>query len=239
MDWSPYQAVLFDLDGVLTDTASLHAQAWKQAFDEFLAGAHGEGFQPFDRGFDYRSFVDGRPRFEGVDTFLRSRNIILPWGTPQDPPGHQTICALGNLKNQLVGEILRTEGAAPYPGSLRLLERLAALGMPMAVVTSSANAGLVLEAAGIASFFTVRVDGELAAELGLAGKPAADPFLEAARRLGAEPAKTVVIEDAISGVAAGRAGGFGLVVGVDRHQAAAALRAAGAGLVVEDLSELL
>ena len=239
VDWSPYRAVLFDLDGVLTDTASLHSAAWKETFDGFLADRHGESYRPFDSGADYLEYVDGKPRYQGVDSFLRSRDIYLPWGDPEDPPGDSTVCALGNLKNQMVGRRLRQQGVVPYPGSLRFLEMVQAQGMTVGLVTSSANAGAVLEAAGLGSNFQVRVDGQVAAALGLAGKPAPDPFLEAARRLGVSPAQAVVVEDAASGVEAGRAGGFGLVIGVARHGNRVDLLAAGADLVVGDLAELV
>lgn len=238
IDWSAYRAVLFDLDGVLTDTASLHAAAWKETFDSFLADRLPESYRPFDSS-DYLEYVDGKPRYQGVDSFLRSRDIYLPWGDPEDPPGDSTVCAVGNLKNQMVGRRLRQEGVMPYPGSLRFLEMVEAQGLALGLVTSSANAGAVLEAAGLGSHFQVRVDGQVATALGLAGKPAPDPFLEAARRLAVTPAQAVVVEDAVSGIEAGRAGGFGLVIGVARHGNRADLLAAGADLVVGDLAELV
>lgn len=241
-DWSRFGAVLFDLDGVLTDTASIHSRAWKVTFDDFLARRatiDGTEFVPFDIETDYRQHVDGRPRFEGVDQFLRSRGIELPWGRHDDPAGEATVCAVGNRKNDLVGTILKEQGVEVYPGSLELLKQLAADGMPMAVVTSSANAGAVLAAGSIADMFAVRVDGNVASRLGLRGKPHPDSFLEAARQLGVDPKEAAVIEDAISGVKAGRAGGFGLVIGVDRHGDAPTLLAAGADLVVTDLGELV
>lgn len=241
-DWKRFRAVLFDLDGVLTDTASIHSKAWKATFDDFLklrAAVSRTGFTPFDIESDYRQHVDGRPRFEGVDKFLRSRGIELPWGRHDDPAGDTTVCGVGNRKNDLVGQILKEQGVAVYPGSLALLNFLQGEGMPMAVVTSSANAGAVLAASGIAHLFRVRVDGNVAARLGLRGKPYPDPFLEAARQLEVDPAEAVVVEDAISGVQAGRAGGFGLVIGVDRHGDAAALKKAGAEVIVSDLAELM
>jgi beta-phosphoglucomutase family hydrolase len=240
--WKKFGAVLFDLDGVLTDTASIHSRAWKTVFDDYLgrkAMAEGTVSVPFDIETDYREHVDGRPRFEGVDKFLRSRGIDLPWGRHDDPAGDGSVCAVGNRKNDLVGTILREEGVEVYPGSLALLKRLTVEGMPMAVVTSSANAGAVLAAGGITDLFGVRVDGNVAARLGLRGKPHPDPFLEAARQLDVKPEDAIVIEDAISGVQAGRAGGFGLVIGVDRHGDAEALKQAGADMVVADLGELV
>jgi len=227
---------------VLTDTASIHSKAWKTTFDDFLklrAATDRTGFTPFDIESDYRQHVDGRPRFEGVDKFLRSRGIELPWGRHDDPAGDTTVCGVGNRKNDLVGKILSDQGVEVYPGSLALLNFLAAEGMPMAVVTSSANAGAVLAAGGITDLFEVRVDGNVAARLGLRGKPHPAPFLEAARQLEVDPADAVVVEDAISGIQAGREGGFGLVIGVDRHGHAEALKDAGAHLVVSDLAELM
>ncbi len=236
VDWKLYQAVLFDLDGVLTDTARVHAKAWKETFDEFL-GANDQ--PPFTIEGDYRTFVDGRPRYQGVATFLASRGIALPWGEPSDGPDEETICGVGNRKNELVNQLIATNGVAVYPGSLRLIEYLADRNLKMGVVTSSANARTVLAGANLERFFEVRVDGELAAKLGLAGKPHPDPFLTAAKLLAVDPSDTVVLEDATSGVAAGKAGGFGLVVGVNRHDDAQALREAGADVVVEDLGALV
>lgn len=238
MDWSLYDGVLFDLDGVLTDTASLHAIAWKRTFDGFLQRRFEDGIRSFDVQADYLNYVDGKPRYQGVASFLASRGIDLPYGQPEDLPGDDTVCAVGNLKNDLVNEILTQDGVTPYPGSVRLVQQLKEAGFPMGVVTSSANAVGVLTAAGLSDMFDVLVDGTVAAELGLHGKPSPDPFLEGARRLGVTPAATVVIEDAVSGVAAGRAGGFGLVIGVARHGNHHDLITAGAGLVVEDLDEL-
>jgi beta-phosphoglucomutase family hydrolase len=239
VDWPRFQAVLFDLDGVLTDTASIHAAAWKEAFDGYLRRREGEDIVPFDPTHDYLKYVDGKPRFEGVDSFLRSRGIALPRGTPSDPPGDETVCAVGNLKNELVGRVLSEHPVSPYPGSLLLVHHLLDLGVLIAVVTSSANARAVLASAGLDDFFAVRVDGEVAAALALRGKPHPDPYLEAARQLEVTPDSAVVIEDANSGVAAGRAGNFGLVIGVARHGNASELLAAGADLVVGDLGELV
>ena len=236
VDWNLYQAVLFDLDGVLTDTARVHARAWKETFDDFLVV---KDQPPFTIEGDYRKFVDGRPRYEGVATFFASRGITLPWGEPEDSPEEETICGVGNRKNELVNRLIATDGVSVYPGSLRLLEYLAELKLKMAVVTSSANARTVLAGVGLERFFEVRVDGEVAAQLGLAGKPHPDPFLKAAELLGVDPGASVVLEDATSGVLAGKAGGFGLVIGVNRHDDAAALRNAGADVVVDDLGALV
>jgi len=237
-----FDAVLFDLDGVLTDTAMVHAACWQRMFDEYLRGRAArrkETFVPFDRDSDYKRYVDGKPRYDGVRSFLAARGIELPPGSPDDPPGSATVCGLGNRKNALVQEVLASEGVTVYDGSLRLLRQLQRLGIRMAVVSSSRNCAAVLQAAGLAGAFERRVDGEVADRLGLAGKPAPDTFLEAARQLGVEPRRAAVVEDAFSGVQAGRAGGFGLVIGVDRHGEAEALRRHGADIVVADLAELL
>lgn len=236
-DWLEFEAALFDLDGVITPTAKVHAAAWKAMFDQFLAEIDSQA--PFDMDTDYRQYVDGRPRFDGVATFLRSRGIELPWGSPADPPMATTVCGLGNRKNDLVTQILESEGVDPYPGSVALLDYLEGLGMKVAVVSASANAGAVLRAANLDHRFAAQVDGLVAAELGLKGKPDPDPFLEAARRLDVTPASAVVVEDAVSGVQAGVAGRFGAVVGVDRHRDPGPLHQAGATVVVEDLEELV
>jgi len=233
-------AYLFDLDGVLTQTASVHLAAWKEMFDAYLrarSAATGEPFVPFEVA-DYTAFVDGRLRQDGVRSFLASRGIELPEGSPDDPPDAETVHGLGNRKNQRFLEVLRRDGVATYPGSVRYVERVRALGRPCAVVSASRSCHAVLEAAGIADLFDVRVDGEVAAREGLAGKPAPDTFLAAAARLGVDPADAAVFEDATSGVAAGRAGGFGWVVGVDRVGQADALYRHGADLVVADLADL-
>jgi beta-phosphoglucomutase family hydrolase len=239
--WGRYDAVLFDLDGVLTDTAGVHADCWKRTFDEFLsrrADRTGESFHPFDIGSDYRLYVDGKRRYDGVRDFLHSRGIDLPEGSPEDPPAAETVCGVGNRKNVLVNQALEEGGVVVYPGSLALVRALRDAGVKTAVVSSSANCATVLRAAEIEDLFEVRVDGKVAAELGLPGKPAPDTFLEAARELGAEVKRTVVVEDAISGVQAGRNGGFGLVVGVARHDEPGVLRREGADVVVSDLGEL-
>jgi beta-phosphoglucomutase family hydrolase len=236
-----YPAVLFDLDGVLTDTAGVHSRCWKRMFDDYLrerAESLGEKFVEFDVKKDYLRYVDGKPRYDGVRSFLASRHIELPDGDPSDPPGTDTICALGNRKNALLNEVLAREGVEIYPGSLRLLDELATAGVRMAVVSSSKNTPGVLAAAGISDRFEVVVDGAVAARRGLRGKPAPDTFLYAAERLGVAREDAVVVEDALSGVAAGRNGKFGLVIGVARDGNDDALKAAGADLVVNNLGEL-
>jgi beta-phosphoglucomutase family hydrolase len=237
-----YDAVLLDLDGVLTDTANLHAAAWKQMFDEYLqrrAVARGEPFRPFAIATDYRLYVDGKPRFDGVRDFLTSRGIRLPEGTPDDPPQAETVGGLGNRKNALVNDAIDTVGVEPYAGSVKLISQLRRQGFKLAVVTSSQNCEAVLKAAKQDAFFEVRVDGNTIRAQHLAGKPAPDTFLMAAKRLGVAPARAVVVEDAISGVQAGRQGNFGLVIGVARKGNAEELRQHGAHLVVNDLGELL
>lgn len=237
-----YDAVLFDLDGVITNTAGLHATCWKRVFDEYLqtrANQTGEAFRPFDRQTDYALYVDGKPRFDGVRDFLRSRGISLPDGLPNDPPQTETINGIGNRKNDLVNDAIRDKGVEPYEGTVRLIRQLRRDGFKIAVVTSSANCTAVLKSAGLDAFFDVRVDGNAIQAQHLAGKPAPDTFLAAARLLGIEPARAVVIEDAISGVQAGSAGRFGLVIGVARRGNAEELRRNGAHAVVTDLAELI
>jgi alpha,alpha-trehalase len=237
-----FDAVLFDLDGVLTATAKVHAAAWKRMFDEFLrrrAEEIREPFVPFDLGADYERYVDGKPRYDGVQSFLASRGIDLPYGEPDGEPGFDTVCGLGNRKNILVNEILAAGDVEAYEGSVALVRQLRERGIKTAVVSSSRNCPAVLSAAGIEDLFDARVDGIVAADLGLPGKPAPDTFLKAAEMLGVEPARAVVVEDAISGVEAGRAGEFGLVIGVDRKNVGEALREHGADIVVKDLGELL
>ncbi|QFU92280.1 HAD family phosphatase [Amycolatopsis sp. YIM 10] len=231
-------ACLFDLDGVLTGTAELHKQAWKQTFDEFLRARDGEGFRPFtDR--DYADHVDGRPRFDGVREFLTSRGITLPEGGPDDPPDRATVHGVGNRKNDLVLAIIDERGVSPYPGSVRYLEAARDAGLQIGVVTSSANGAKVLEGGDLTKFVQARIDGVEIVKRKLRGKPAPDSFLAGARALDTEPAATAVFEDAIAGVRAGKAGAFGYVVGVNRADQADQLRAAGADVVVDDLAELL
>jgi beta-phosphoglucomutase family hydrolase len=233
---------LFDLDGVLTQTARVHAAAWKEMFDHFLrerAQRTGEPFVPFDPVADYDKYVDGKPRDDGTRSFLRARGIDLPEGSDSDPPGTSTVAALSSQKNQIVLRKIADGGVQVYPGSIRYLHAVAEAGLRRAVVTSSANAASVLKAAGISDEFDAVVDGLVAKREGLAGKPAPDIYRYAARELGITPSEGVVYEDALAGVAAGRAGHFGFVVGVDRVGQADALREAGADIVVKDLAELL
>jgi beta-phosphoglucomutase family hydrolase len=233
---------LFDLDGVLTQTAKIHAQAWKQMFDDFLrdwADRHGEAFHEFDWPTDYDEYVDGKPRLDGVKSFLESRGIDLPMGSPSDPPDAETVHGLGTRKNDLVLELIRQQGVEPYEGSVRFAEAARDAGLRRAVVSSSTNCREVLQAARIDHLFEAIVDGVVAEREGLAGKPAPDTFLEGARMLKAPPSEAAVFEDALAGVQAGRAGDFGWVVGVDRTGQAEALRDRGADVVVKDLAELL
>jgi beta-phosphoglucomutase family hydrolase len=235
-------ACLFDLDGVLTQTATVHAAAWKEMFDAFLrerSGQTGEPFRPFEVAADYHAYVDGKLRQDGVRAFLASRGVTLPEGAADDPPTALTVHGLGNRKNDLVLELIRRRGVDVYEGSVRFVEAARDAGLRRAVVSASKNCRAVLVAAGIEHLFEVRVDGIVAAEAGLRGKPAPDTFLAAAEALGVEPARAAVFEDALAGVEAGRAGAFGWVVGVDRVGQAAALRRHGADTVVADLGELL
>jgi beta-phosphoglucomutase family hydrolase len=237
-----YDAVLFDLDGVITNTANLHATCWKQMFDEYLqkrARQRGEAFRPFDLSADYRLYVDGKPRFDGVRDFLRSRRIQLSEGNPDDPAEVETVHGLGNRKNDLVNHAIAEVGVEPYAGTVQFIHQLRRDGFKIAVVTSSQNCDAVLRAAKLDDLFEVRVDGNLIQAQGLAGKPAPDTFLMAAKLLGVEPIRTVVLEDAISGVEAGSNGSFGLVIGVARKGNAEELKRHGAHLVVEDLGELV
>ncbi|MGH3123310.1 MAG: HAD family hydrolase [Streptosporangiaceae bacterium] len=233
---------LFDLDGVLTQTAKVHAAAWQEMFDDFLrqrAQSGGQPFVAFDPVADYDKYVDGKPREDGTRSFLQARGIELPEGSDSDPAGTPTIAGLSNQKNQIVLRRIEAGGVQVYPGSIRYLHAVGEAGLLRAVVTSSANCASVLAAAGISDQFDVVVDGVLAKQERLAGKPAPDTYLAAGRKLGIAPAEGVVYEDALAGVAAGRAGRFGFVVGVDRVGQADALREDGADIVVRDLAELL
>ena len=234
-------AVIFDMDGVVTETATVHAAAWKRLFDELLEArsrATGQSFEPFEPSTDYLRHVDGRNRYDGVQSFLASRGIVVPWGDPGDPSGAMTVCGLGNRKDHFFHEHLRAHGADAYPSTVEVIRALRTRRVRTGLVTASRNAAEVLAAAGVADLFDERVDGLVGAELHLAGKPDPAMFLEAARRLGVSPDRAAVVEDALSGVAAGRAGGFAIVVGVDRAGQAEALREAGADVVVADLADL-
>jgi beta-phosphoglucomutase family hydrolase len=236
-----YDAALFDLDGVLTDTAQLHAASWKRMFDEYLrrrAARTSDPFRAFDIATDYKLHVDGKPRYDGVRDFLRARGIALAEGTPQDASGAETVCGLGNRKNDLVNAAIDAGQVVAYPGSIALVRRLREAGIKCAVVTSSQNREAVLAAVGIADLFDAAVDGNTILARGLEGKPAPDAFLAAARALDVVPSRAVVVEDALSGVEAGVRGGFGLVIGVARHGNAEELKRRGAHAVVADLSEL-
>lgn len=229
-------AALFDLDGVLTPTAEVHMRAWSDMFNAYLAG---RGLAEPYTDADYFTYVDGKPRYDGVRSFLASRGIVLPDGDPSDEPALETVCGLGNRKNGAFSAVLERDGVAPYPGSVQLLDYLTDRGVKMAVVSSSQNAPSVLQAAGLLDRFGVIVDGKLARAEGLPGKPAPDTYLFAAAALGVPKERAVVFEDAVSGVQAGHAGAFGLVVGVDRGVGAESLADEGADLVVSDLAELL
>ncbi|QHE71055.1 Beta-phosphoglucomutase [Rhodococcus sp. WAY2] len=231
-------ACLFDLDGVLTGTAVLHRKAWKRTFDEFLKHREGPNFRPFTDQ-DYYDYVDGRPRADGVRTFLASRAITLPEGLPDDPAGAETVNGVGNTKNVRLLRVIDEEGVSPYPGSVRYIKSAYDAGLKIAVVTSSANGKQVLDAADLSRYVHVRIDGVVIRDQELRGKPAPDSFLAAARALNVHPDQAAVFEDALSGVEAGRAGEFGFVVGVNRNDQAEALREHGADVVVNDLAELL
>jgi beta-phosphoglucomutase family hydrolase len=234
-------ACLFDLDGVLTQTATVHATAWKRMFDAYLkqrSDQTGERFVPFDRVKDYDEYVDGKPRADGVRSFLESRHITLPEGADDDPPDRETVHGLGNRKDHLFLQLIHEHGVATYEGSVKYVEAARDAGLKRAVVSSSKNCGEVLRAAGIDGLFDGMVDGNLAESESLKGKPAPDTYLRAARMLGASAKQAAVYEDALAGVEAGRAGGFGLVVGVDRVGQADALKAHGADVVVSDLKDL-
>jgi beta-phosphoglucomutase family hydrolase len=233
------RACLFDLDGVLTQTAKVHDAAWKEMFDAFLRARDGEGFTPFDADRDYGEYVDGKPRADGVRSFLGSRGIELPEGDPDDPPDAETVAALGNRKNEIVLRRIHDDGVEPYEGSVRYLRAVREAGLRTAVVSSSSNCRDVLVAAGIEDLLEARVDGVTAEERHLKGKPAPDMFLAGAEAVGVAPGEAAVFEDALAGVEAGAAGRFGIVVGVDRVGHADALREHGAGVVVQDLAELL
>jgi beta-phosphoglucomutase family hydrolase len=235
----PVTACLFDLDGVLTNTAAVHAVAWKHAFDAFLEKRDGAGFTPFDIHHDYAEYVDGKPREDGVRDFLASRGITLPAGSPDDSPDVESVHGLGRLKNDELTRRIEQDGVEVFPGSLRYLQAAEAAGLRRVVVSSSANTALVLRVTGLEQYVEGRIDGVTLAERGLAGKPAPDSFLAGAELVGVQPTQAAVFEDALAGVAAGRAGGFGFVVGVDREDQARELTEHGADVVVTDLAQLL
>jgi len=245
-------AVVFDMDGVVTQTATIHAAAWTALFDAYLEeAARREGggtaargassvnatFAPFGRS-DYLRFVDGKPRYDGVRGFLASRGLSLPWGDPSDAPEAETVCGLGNRKDGYFHQLIAEQGVQPYPSTVALIAELKRAGVRVAIISASRNTTRILEAAGVRGLFEAQVDGEVAAALGLPGKPDPAVFIEAARRIGSTPARAVVVEDAIAGVEAGRRGRFALVIGVDRGGNREALAAAGADAVVADLAEV-
>ncbi len=237
-----FDAVLFDLDGVITQTSHVHARCWKTMFDEFLqqfAKTHNIPFQPFDIDKDYGKYVDGKPRYEGARSFLESRGISLPQGDEKDPAGKETVCGLGNRKDELVKAAIEAGEVKVYESSITLVRKLREEGFKLGVVSSSKNCEAILKVVGILDLFSIRVDGLVAAALKLPGKPAPDTFKKGAELLGVEPSHTVVVEDALAGVEAGKRGNFGLVIGVDRLGQAEALKENGADIVVQDLGELL
>lgn len=240
IDAAEIDTVVFDLDGVITRTESVHHAAWERLFNEYLeerSALHGEPFEPFQAS-DYLEFVDGKPRYDGVASFLESRNIAIPWGSAEDPPEAETVCGLGNRKNGYFLDHLKTNGVDAYSTSVAFVKELQRQGVETALISSSRNVNEVLGAAGLLDLFAIRVDGIVANELGLPGKPDPAVFIEAAARTGADPDRAAIVEDAQSGVAAGKAGGFRMVIGVDRGGQADELSAAGATVVVPDLEEL-
>jgi alpha,alpha-trehalase len=241
IDLEAFDAAVFDLDGIITQTASLHAAAWKELFDDYLrkrAARTGEPFEPFDLNKDYLRYVDGKPRYDGIRSFLGSRNIVLEFGSPDDPPDRETICGLGNRKNELFNARLAREGVKVFESSVSFVRNLRDNGIRTGLVSSSKNTRTILERAGLEELFDVCVDGIDADRLALKGKPDPDIFLEAARLLDVLPARAFGLEDAISGVQALKSAGYGLVIGVDRSDQAEALREHGADIVVRDLGEL-
>ncbi len=235
------KAVIFDMDGVLTETATYHAAAWKHIFDEYFEKRglqRGSKPQPFNSNVDYHRYVDGKPRYDGVDSFLKSRLISLPMGNESDTPDKDTVCGLGNGKNEYFLSLLKREGVKAYPSSIKFVHKIKSMNILVAVISSSRNSAHVLRSANIQDVFDVKVDGIDAAKLGLRGKPDPAIFLEAAKRLNVDPERAVVVEDALAGVEAGRRGKFGLVIGVDRWGHARELKEKGADIVVKDLSEL-
>lgn len=234
-----FDGVIFDLDGVITKTALIHASAWKEMFDEYLRlreERDGEAFKEFTKAKDYLTYVDGKPRYEGVRSFLESRGIHIPYGSPEDPAGKESICGLGNRKNEKFREVLEKDGVEVYASTIELIKALKEKGARIGVASSSKNCRYVLQSADLDDLFETRVDGLVSAELGLKGKPEGDIFVKAAENLGLSPGRTVIVEDAVSGVQAGRNGGFGLVIGVSREDNEAELRKNGADVVIKDFS---
>ncbi len=235
-----FDAVVFDLDGVITKTAVVHTKSWKKVFDAYLhekADKENETFREFTRD-DYLNYVDGKPRYQGVDSFLKSRNIDLPWGTPDDDPSKETVCGLGNRKNKAFLETLENEGAEVYPSTKKILLELKEAGVKLGVASSSKNCKAVLEAVDLLSLFEARVDGVVSAELNLTGKPAPDIFTKACEMLNAEPSQSIVVEDAISGVQAGANGNFGLTLGIARNGNTTELEQNGANYAITDFEEI-
>jgi trehalose 6-phosphate phosphatase len=240
IDLDKYEAAILDMDGVITRSARAHMASWKRMFDDYLrerAERSGQKFSPFTEE-DYLQYVDGKPRYEGAQSFLASRGITLKYGSPEDPPEKESVCGLGNRKNQYFREYLKNNGVESYQSTIDFINDLKSKNKPVAVISSSKNAKAVLEAAKVSDLFHVVVDGVVSSELHLKGKPEPDIFLEAATRLGVNPRRSIVIEDAISGVEAGRAGGFGLVIGINRSGENTGLKDHGADIVISDLSEL-
>ena len=236
-----FDAVIFDLDGVVTQTARVHAAAWKQLFDEFREERlrrHESAYEPFDIDHDYREYVDGKPRYDGVQSFLEAQGMGLPYGQSDDPPDRETICGLGNRKNRLFLDSLERLGVKVFDSTVRLVRQLRAAGIKVAVISASKNCAAVLHTAHLDNLFEARVDGVEASRLQLKGKPAPDVFVEAARRLGVEASRAIVVEDAVAGVQAGKKGNFGWVIGVDRTGQPDRLKKHGADLVVADLEEV-
>ncbi|MFB3122752.1 MAG: trehalose-phosphatase [Candidatus Binatia bacterium] len=236
-----FDAIIFDLDGVVTDTAKVHASAWKGLFDTYLRlreSREKEPFSPFDKESDYLTFVDGKPRYEGVKSFLESRGIVIPYGHPSDGPDQETICGLGNKKNKLFVEVLNREGVEVFPSTLDLIKTSKSRGIKVAIVSSSKNCQAVLKIAGIENLFDARVDGVVSVSMGLKGKPNPDIFTKSAELLASDISRSVVVEDSIAGVEAGKTGDFGMVIGIDRRNHSAGLREKGADLVVRDLEEI-
>ena len=236
-----FEAVVFDMDGVITKTADVHSKVWKKMFDEYLfyrVKKYNDLFHEFTHTNDYLPFVDGRPRYQGVDRFLKSRGIEIPFGLPSDEAGKETVCGLGNRKNELFNKVVEQEGVGLYDSTIKLIKELLKKNIKVGVATSSKNFTLILGKAGVLDLFQTQVDGIVSAETGLKGKPEPDIFITAANNLGVLPERTVIVEDAVSGVQAGAKGNFGLVIGVAREENEEELRSNGADVVVKDLAEV-